>query len=95
MGSIVSINRNPRTWPAYESQKRLKDTGEPLMHIEYGTFDDYPEGALPMSMYMRQTVYQALLDRKYKVDYDRSKSELIIRNTETGEPIPKIASAIY
>lgn len=70
MGSITSVNSRPRTWPVRESTARLKPEygDEPLVMVQYGSYDEYPEAAIPMSMLMRKSIYDKCLSGAYRVD---------------------------
>ncbi len=97
MGSICSINRCPSTWPAYETGKHLKPEfgGETLWHVEYGTFDDYPEGPSPLEMFMRESVYKDLIAGKYSVSPDSDRLHRLILIDATGHPLKPLGSAVY
>ena len=95
MGSIVSFNRNPKTWPAYPTEKRLRETNEQLISVEYGEFDDDPTGTSPLTIYMRKHIYDNLMNDKYRIEYDRDTAMFKLYDKETNEPIHPIASIIY
>ena len=87
MGSIVSFNRNPKTWPAYPTEKSLRET--------YGEFDDDPTGTSPLTIYMRKHIYDNLMNDQYRIEYDRGTAMFKLYDKETNEPIHPIASIIY
>lgn len=91
MGSICSINRNPKTWKMYYPDKKLKDKfgGDTLVHITYGSFDDYPQ-IFDLEMLMREGIYKKLISGEYIVSKDSHwKRKLIITDKEGNiiEPI--------
>ena len=92
MGSICSINRCPKTWPAYLSGKKLKDEygGEDLMTIQYGFFDDDLR-AFDMEMYMRKSVYEKLMSGEYSVRKDSSIMRRLIIIDKDGQEIKPMA----
>ncbi len=79
MGSIVSINHNPHTWPVHD--KGLKTTSaygnKPILQVEYGTIDDHPYGTQPLTMYMHKQIYDNLLSGRYSID-NQAYTELVI-----------------
>lgn len=95
MGSICYINRNPKTWNMYYSDKKLKEKygGDTLVHITYGSFDDYPQ-MFDLEMLMREKIYNRLISGEYRVSEDSHwKRKLIVVNKD-GEVIEPIDSEI-
>lgn len=98
MGSIVHIKSNPSTWTVYDSGKRCKEEygGEKLLTVRYGTFDDDPDGPCDMEMYMRESVYQKLIDGDYVVSAEsKFKHRLIILDCKTSKIVPSLGGTIY
>ena len=93
MGSICSINRNPKTWPAYLSGKKLKPEygGEDLMAITYGFFDDDLR-AFDMEMYMRKSIYDKCISGEYRIRRDSSTMRRLIVIDKHGTEVKPIAS---
>ena len=90
MGSIVYINKNPASWPAFDEGYTL--TGcygyEPLIKIRYGTFDDDPDGRIDLEIDMRKGIYNKLLEGRYKVSRDHLRDLRILdENNNVIEPI--------
>lgn len=88
MGSVIRINKNPKTWLCVDEGARLKEKygGHPLVKVTYGSLDDYPSNG-PLTILMRTEIYNRLLDGEYKVS--SSKNDLIVLN-EADAPIPPI-----
>lgn len=97
MGNICFINRRPNTWPACLSKKVLKPEygSESLIHIRYGTFDDYPDGAYELEMLMRRSVYNKLLSGEYSVDPDSNRLRRLMVIDRNGRAVEPLGSTIY
>ena len=90
MGSIGYIYPNIKYWKIEDEGLFLKNTKDPIVKIHYGEFNDYPEGTLSMTMYMRKDILNKLKKNKYYISLDSfSKKELIIqdRNGKIIDPI--------
>lgn len=92
MGSICYINRNPKSWVAYMTQKKLRQEygGEPLYNVRYGTLDDDPDGCSDLEILMRESVYQKVLTGEYTVSAESKHMHrliLIDRNGKEVEPL--------
>ena len=88
MGSIYSINRNPKIWEMYHSDKKLKEKygGESLVTVIYGTLDDYPQ-ILNLEMYMRESVYNKLMSGEYTVSKDSVFCNALVIVDSKGERV--------
>ncbi len=97
MGSICTINTNPKTWRAYDAGLKLKQQygGEELMKICYGTLDDDPDGACDMEMYMRKSVYENLMKGTYRVSEDSKWQKRLILIREDGSVVPSLGGHCY
>ena len=94
MGSICYINRNPKSWVAYLTGKKLKHEygGELLYNVRYGSFDDDPGGCSDLEILMRESVYKKALAGEYSVSEEsKYKHRLILvdMNGEKVEPISR------
>lgn len=69
MGSIVHINKKPKTWITLDEGKTLNDNygNEPIIKIRYGSFDDDPDGFVYLEMYMRRNIYEKLISGEYNI----------------------------
>ena len=90
MGSIVHINRNPKTWVTIDEGYTL--TGPynyaPILKIRYGSFDDDPDGLVEMEMHMRKSIYENLMSGKYKVSREHIRELRVLdENNQIIEPI--------
>ena len=90
MGSILNINRAPKSWPAWDEGRRLKPPygTESLMLIQYGTLDDDRDGPLPMSMHMRRSIYEKCLSGEYVPEEDPGRG-LLLRD-RNGDAVPPL-----
>ena len=97
MGSICYIINNPENWYVFDSGKRLKPQfgGEALLEVRFGSFDDYPDGESEMKMYMRESVYQKLMRKEYKVSPNSKWKHRLILINGAGEEVPALDSNIY
>lgn len=93
MGSICHINRNPKTWKMYYPDKKLKEKygGDTLVHIAYGSFDDYPQ-MFDLEMLMRESIYNKLVSGEYLVSEDSSWKRKLIVTDKEGKIIEPIDS---
>lgn len=90
MGSIVHINRNPKTWVAIDEGRTLTASYhyEPILKVRYGTFDDDPDGLVDMEMYMRKSIYDRLIMGEYKVAVSNVRDmQIIDSNNQIVKPI--------
>ena len=90
MGSIIYINKDPKTWPAFNEGYTL--TGpynyEPLIKVRYGTCDDDPDGVVDLEMDMRRTIYDNLVKGKYRVSKNSIRElKILDENNNIIEPI--------
>ena len=97
MGSICHIKKNPKTWTAFETNMQLKPEfgGEKLMTVRYGTFDDDPDGLCDMEMYMRTSVYNALIQGTYTVSPDSARLHRLILLDADGKVVPSLGGSCY
>ena len=97
MGSICSITSNPARWNAFASGLTLKQEfgGETLLEVTFGWFDDYPEGACDMKMYMRESVYNKVMQKEYKVSPESKWKHRLILVDGEGREVPALAGNIY
>lgn len=97
MGSIIHIKSNPVTWTVFDSGKRLKDElgGEKLFTVRYGTFDDDPDGVCDMEMYMRESIYQKLINGEYVVSAESKFKHRLIIIDKSGHIVPSLGGTIY
>ena len=75
---------NPDDKAGLEFALQLKDKygGDTLVHITYGSFDDYPQ-MFELEMLMREKIYNGLISGEYSVSEDSSwKKRLIIVDKE-------------
>ena len=94
MSSIVYCEKNPEKWIVFNNCETLKETGEPLYEVKYGSIDDDPE-PLPLIIHMRKSVYENVVNGLYRVDYDYATATIALYEKKTGDRIPKVASSIY
>lgn len=95
MGSIIYCEKRPNRWTAYEDGTRLKETGEPLVFVEYGSYDDYPDGETSLTMYMRKSIYEGAVNNLYRIDFDYIEQRLKLYDKKTGNYIPAYGRLIY
>ena len=97
MGSIIHIKSNPTTWKVYDSGKCLKEEygGEKLLTVHYGFFDDDPCGVCDMEMYMRESIYQKLLNNEYVVSANSKFHQKLILLDKNGNVVPSLCGTIY
>ena len=69
MGSIIHINKKPKTWFTLDEGKMLNDNygNEPIIKIRYGSCDDDPDGFVYLEMYMRRNIYEKLVSGEYNI----------------------------
>lgn len=92
MGSIVWIEPNPDKWKAHYSKYKTRVTGEPLLIVTYGTFDDYD--TCELETFMRESVYNKLISGEYHVDKNDKRNLIILdKNDSTVESY--CSGAIY
>ena len=95
MGSIVYINKNPKTWVAIDEGYTL--TGPynyaPILKIRYGSFDDDPDGLVEMEMHMRKSIYENLMSGKYKVSREHTRELRVL--DENNQIIGGISSCAF
>ena len=72
MGSICFIDRNPKRWIVFDKGHRLRTTGEKLVTVRCGTFDDDPGGIIDIELYMRQSVLDKLIAGEYRISQNSS-----------------------
>ena len=83
MGSIGYIYPSIEYWKIEDEGLSLKNTKDPIVKIYYGEFNDYPEGTLSMTMYMRKNILDKLEKSEYYISPDSfSKKELIIQDSK-------------
>lgn len=97
MGSICSINTNPKTWPAISAGHLTPEYGGgQLLQITYGWFDDDPSGAFELKMYMRASIYERLLKGEYKVPRESNmRRKLIIVDAQNNFVAPLLDEFCY
>lgn len=68
MGSIYHINRNPKNWVYIPTDKKLvpEHGGDRLYQVRYGELDDYPDGLVPLEIYIRESIANKLMSGEYK-----------------------------
>lgn len=89
MGSITSINRNPKSWSVLDRGETLKSTGEPVLKIRYGTCDDYPDMS-ELSMYMRKSVYDRCLSGEYVVSPESGPANGLVLMDKDRRPVTPV-----
>lgn len=94
MGTICTIQTDHTKWHVIETPHRLKTTHEPLFNIEYGSYSDDPEGSVPLTTLMRQSILDGIRNGKYTVTGVVAEGELAVWD-ENGKYISKCASSIY
>lgn len=93
MGSITSINRNPKSWPVLDRGETLKATGEPVLKVRYGTCDDYPDIS-ELSMYMRKSVYDRCLSGEYAVSPESGLATGLVLMDRDRAPVPPVKTGV-
>lgn len=70
IGSICHIIKNPKNWNCIPTDKRLKPEygGEILYKVQYGELDDYPDGLVPLDIYIRESILNKLISGEYTVE---------------------------
>ena len=93
MGSICYINRNPKSWLAYQTEKKLKHEygGESLYIVRYGTLDDDPGGCSDLEILMRESVYKKVLAGEYSVSKESKYKHRLILVDINGKEIEPIS----
>ena len=92
MGSIYHINKNPEKWNAHYPGISLKPEhgGEPLLKIIYGTCDDDPGGIEELTMLMRKSVYEKIMNGEYSISTQSNRTLVVI--DRNGNMIPPLNS---
>lgn len=93
MGSITSINRNPKSWSVLDRGETLKTTDEPVVKVQYGACDDYP-GMYELSMYMRKSVYGKCISGEYAVSPESGLVTGLVLVDRTGNPVPPVKTGV-
>lgn len=90
MGSICYIERNSKRWTVLDRGTRLKTTGEKLVTVRCGDFDDYPAGTVDIEIYMRKSILDKLLTGEYRVSPNSRfhGSPIVLR--QDGSVVPPI-----
>lgn len=91
MGSICYIERNPMRWTVIDRGTRLKATGEKLLTVRCGDFDDYPMGCMDIELYMRQSILDKLHAGEYRVSQESKFHGWPIILNQGGAVVPPVS----
>lgn len=97
MGSIWHIHSNVKLWKVYKTDKKLKEEygGEELLRICYGSLDDDPVGICDLEMFMRQSVFQKVIEGEYKISPESKWKHRLILINSAGDEIPPVNTICY
>lgn len=87
MGSIISIAHNPKRWIVDPRDTFLKETGERILYVTTGDFDDDLTGLSPIELYIRESIYKKLLSGEYMVQPGHL-TRLIILDSDKNQVKP-------
>lgn len=87
MGSICTIFTSINRWQFLDKGYKLKTTGEPLYVVRYGIFDDDILGVQDLEIFMRKSIADNLLKRKYIICRNSSLRRKLIILDEKGNAI--------
>lgn len=96
MGSICTIYTDINRWTIVDSGLRLKATGEPVVTVKYGFFDDDMTGAFEMEMLMRASIIDGLKTRRYSIHKEAAANRQLTVLDENNKAItPYKKNIIY
>lgn len=82
MGSIVYIIREPKNLIVVQDGYQSKVTGENLLKIIYGNYDDY-DGCCDLTIYIRESVLNKLYSGEYHIgEFSKTGRNFIIFDKE-------------
>ena len=94
MGSIVHIIRKPEQLILTLNEATVKSTGEKVVQIIYGDYDDY-DGCSDLTIYIRESVLNKLYSGEYHIgEFAKTGRNFVIFDKE-GNMIQPIKEDFY
>lgn len=96
MGSITHIIRDTDKWEILRDGLRLRENGEELLKVRIGEFDDDLQGIFPIEQYIRKSIYESLVNKRYTLKPGKLlKLDILDESGNSVKPYFEDGSMIY